>query len=47
MLGGTLPLIYVIDVDDDVAGFARVFADDTKAAYMVKMADDAAIMQKD
>ena len=47
VLGGTQPSIYVLDVDYDVAGFARVFADDTKAAYVVEMADDAAIMQKD
>ena len=47
VLGGTLFSIYIVDIDDDVAGFVRKFADDTKAANVVETEEDARVMQND
>ena len=47
VLGGTLFNVYVDDVDDDVVGFVRKFADDTKEASVVENEEDAEQLQRD
>ena len=47
VLGGTLFTVYIDDVDDDVTGFFRKFADDTKGANIVENRNDADRMQQD
>ena len=47
VLGGTMFNIYVDDIDEDVEGFVRKFADDTKDANVVECQSDAEKFQKD
>ena len=47
VLGGTLFVLYVNDIDEGLGSFSRKFADDTKCARVVETVEDAEALQRD
>ena len=47
VLGGTLFILFVNDIDEGLGSFSRKFADDTKCARIVETVEDAEALQQD